>query len=65
MGLIRKGITAANRNTAATASQTNSTILRGQGVDLATVLTPAGRRKKRAGLIGQDPEEKIITVLGG
>jgi hypothetical protein len=47
-----------------TAGETNKSLLKGLGIDLDTVLTPKGKRKKRAGLRGGDPEE-LETVLGG
>lgn len=41
----------------------NKDILKGLGIDLDTVLTPKGSRKKRAGLRGGDTEE-LSTTLG-
>jgi hypothetical protein len=42
---------------------TNRNLLRGQGLDLDTILTPKGKRKKTAGLIGGLPQE-LETALG-
>jgi len=46
-----------------TTGATNKGILKGLGVDLDTVLTPKGKRKKKAGLVGGDPEE-LVAQLG-
>jgi hypothetical protein len=43
--------------------RTNRNLLRGQGLDLDTILTPKGKRKKTAGLIGGLPQE-LETALG-
>lgn len=44
-------------------SQTNKELVRKQGLDLETILTPSGKRKKRAGLRGGDAQE-LATLLG-
>jgi hypothetical protein len=46
-----------------TKGATNKRILSGLGIDLDTVLTPKGKRKKKAGLVGGDPEE-LVNQLG-
>jgi len=43
--------------------RTNRNLLRGQGLDLDTILTPKGKRKKTAGLVGGLPQE-LETALG-
>jgi hypothetical protein len=43
--------------------RTNRNLLQGQGLDLDTILTPKGKRKKTAGLIGGLPQE-LETALG-
>lgn len=43
-------------------SNTNKAILKGQGLDLDTILTPREKRKKRAGLRGE--VEELNTLLG-
>jgi hypothetical protein len=46
-----------------TSGDTNKSILKNLGIDLDTILTPKGKRKKKAGLVGGDPEE-LATNLG-
>lgn len=61
MGMITRAIAKLSAPTVIS----NAKILKGNGIDLDTVLTPKNRRKKPAGLRGGDPEEQIPTVLGG
>lgn len=42
---------------------TNKNLLSSLGLDLDTILTPKGKRKKSSGLRGQDPEE-LANLLG-
>jgi hypothetical protein len=62
MGMIARAVEAyKSRNQA----PSNASIVKGQGLELNTILTPKGKRKKPAGLRGGDTEELIPTVLGG
>lgn len=55
---------AAKTSTGPTASDTNKGVLKGVGINLDTVLTPKGKRKKSTQLQGIDPTQ-LTTELGG
>lgn len=65
MGFVSKLLQKSLNPVGPTPSATNAGILKNVGLDLNTVLTPKGKRKKTAGLQGKDPDEILVTTLGG